>query len=310
MTEVTERGRGSETYAAAVPTRDRPEKLARCLTALSAAQEVSPCPVYVCDSSTSEEVRNQVRTVCDRYPFARLSFHDGHNVPAARNACARAVQEQLLINVDDDIQVEPEAIERLLERYRAASGPRVVGGYVAWDGVYKGPVKLRWTGWGRPAGEGEEPDFLVGALFLYPRALPLAVPWYERASASIHGWGGDDRMMGAVWRRMGVQLLAEERARAVHDPEPGHVYGPDDLALHVYVNLFDAVIANPDIPRALAYEFLGLLSGTKAYLPHRSTAARFVRAWIRGHRALFEDRKDLARLVETEIPGDMQGLLH
>ena len=173
---------------------------------------MSPCPVYVCDSSTSETQREQVRGVCGRHPFVRLRFHRGANLPAARNACAHAVTERLLINVDDDIQVEPGALRLMLEKYQSMSGPRVVGGYTAWDGTYKGPVKLRWIGWGRPARDQESPDFLIGAFFLYPRELALVLPWYERSALPEQGWAPDDRMMGALWRSQGINSSRTRRS--------------------------------------------------------------------------------------------------
>jgi glycosyltransferase involved in cell wall biosynthesis len=294
----------AESVAVAIPTKNRPEKVERCLSALSAVQEISPCPVYVCDSSTSSEARKAVRAICARQSFARYRSHEGETVAAARNACARAVEEHLVVNVDDDIQVEPEAIGRLLEKYFSASGPRVVGGYVAWDGIYKGPVKLRRSGWGEPVGPNEEPDLLVGAFFLYPRALALALPWYEPKRSPQDGWFAEDHMMSVLWRRKGIRLLSEPHARAVHDPERGiSQYGLAEESWRIYINLFDALMANPHPPtRALAYELFGFASGAKRFIRQRSAAGPFLRSWIRGHRLLFRDRHILRRLIDTEVP--------
>jgi glycosyltransferase involved in cell wall biosynthesis len=284
-------------FAVAIPTKNRSEKLARCLTALEAAREEVPFPIYVADSSTDPVEIVEVEDVCRRHPMTVLHRHAGQNVSAARNACVRVCREKLIVNVDDDISVESPAIRRLVEHYLSARGPRVVGGSVAWDGFFKGPLKLRLHGYGSAPRPGERTDFLVGAFFVYPRALGLALPWNERIRFS------DDRFMGALWRQKGITLLDEEGARAIHDPEPGHVYEPRDQWSHVYTNLFDAVLANPDPKRALAYEILGFTVGGRQYLRDREIAREYARAWARGHRALYRDRAYLRDLLRQTISG-------
>jgi hypothetical protein len=51
------------------------------------------------------------------------------------------------------------------------------------------PKKHR-IGYGRPALEGEEPDFVIGVSFLYPRTFALTWPWNERIDTA------DDIFMG------------------------------------------------------------------------------------------------------------------
>jgi glycosyltransferase involved in cell wall biosynthesis len=292
------------TFAVAIPTKDRPEKLGVCLESLSAAQKVLPTAVYVCDSSQDRDTREAVREICAQYPFVQLSSHDGRNLTAARNACARAVKEDLVINVDDDLRVKPDAIKWMVERYQSTSGPRVVGGYTAVDGEYLGPVKVSALGWGRAPREGETPHYLIGAFFLYPRAVGLLLPWNERLGFD------DDQWIGAVWRSKGIQLLVEPRARAVHDES--HLQPPRESVAfartgahgeweRAYTLMFDAMIANPSLKRAISYEVLGFLSGAKVFARRPSLGA-FVRAWIRGHRALVADRSYLRELLARELP--------
>ena len=286
-----------------VPTRSRPERLGRCLDSLAPAQKRLGFSVYVCDSSPSDQAREAVSQVCARRAWVELSFHDGSNVAAARNAGARAAREDLLIDVDDDLILEPEAVDRLLARYLEGSGRRVVAGSVSLNGTWSAPVKKRRIGYGRPALEGEKPDFLIGALFLYPRSFALTWPWNERIDTA------DDIFMGALWRRKGVQMLFAEDARAAHPDVPLSM-DPNRLAetakhqgWHIYSLLFDALIANPDAPRAVAYEVLGFAASAKVYLRRPSLAIPFLSSWFAGHLRLFADRRYLKELVQRE-PGE------
>src|SRR5215211_76796 len=163
-----------------VPTRNRPEKLERCLRALAKARELLPFEVYVGDSSDTSVVRDMVQAVCEKFEFVHLRHHTGKNSSAARNFCAQMATTELLVSVDDDVYVEPEAILRLYKAYQRGKGWRVVAGSVAWGEVWSEPVVTRWTGWGQAARPEESPNFLISALLLYPRALALTIPWNER----------------------------------------------------------------------------------------------------------------------------------
>lgn len=291
----------SRSLAVVIPTRSRPLLLGRCLDSLAAAQGRLGFPAYVCDSSPSQQEREAVRQVCARYPWVELEFHDGKNVAAARNTGARAAREDLLVDVDDDLILEPEAIDRLLARYREASGRRVVAGSVSLNGTWSAPIKKRRIGYGRPALEGEEPDFVIGALFLYPRSFAVAWPWNERIDTA------DDIFMGALWRSHGVQILFAQEARAAHPDIPLSA-DPSRLAetvehqsWHIYSLLFDALIANPSLRRAIAYELLGFLASAKVYLRRPSLAIPFLRSWLHGHRRLLADRRYLKELVRKEL---------
>jgi hypothetical protein len=295
---------GPASVAAVIPTRSRPRRLDRCLESISAARERLALPVYVCDSSPAEADRSAVRAVCDRYPWVQLGFHDGANVAAARNACARAARESLLVNVDDDLELEREAIDRLVDRYLEGQGPRVVGGSVLLGGSWSAPVKKERIGYGRPVRDGEQADFIIGAFFLYPRAFALAWPWNERIDTA------DDIFMGALWRSQGVQILFAENARALH-PEVPLSSDPERLAetvphqrWHIYSLLFDALIANPSARRALSYETLGFMASAKVYCRRPRLAIPFLYSWIAGHVRLIADFGYLRGLVRRKLPAD------
>lgn len=91
------------------------------------------------------------------------------------------------------------------------------------------------------------------------------------------------------------------RARAVHDHEYVS-YGVEHQSSHIYVNLFDALIANPRPLRALSYECLGVVWGAKTAVSSGLHLLRFLSAWGKGHRALLRDYRYLSRLVVDQLP--------
>jgi glycosyltransferase involved in cell wall biosynthesis len=286
-------------YEIVVPTKNRPERLARCLTAIAPARRNLEIPVLVGDSS-DDATHPQVVEICGQYEFVTVRRHHGTNVAAARNFCAREARADVLIGVDDDIRIEPDALEELVAGYERSPKPCSIAGTVAWDGLYHEPVVLRRIGYGRPARAGEEPDFLVTALFAYPRELALALPWNERLTAF------DDIFIGALWGGHGVNLCFAPRARATHDEVHQH-YGLRSQAHHVYVTLFIAVWARPDLVRALCFEFLGFAAGAKLYLRTPRSAARYVYEWIRGHVLFVRDTRYLRSAVKRPLPAGLSG---
>jgi glycosyltransferase involved in cell wall biosynthesis len=281
--------------AVVIPTRNRPERLRLCLEALERAHQRSKFEVYVGDSSTSAELRAEVAAVCAGYDFVHLGHHEGVGVPSARNFCARIARAELLVNVDDDVYVHEDAIERLVDAYRQGTGWRAVAGSVSWGTYWSRPIVMRRIGYGRPVRRAEAPSFLIGALFIYPRALALACPWIETVPTY------DDHIMGALWRAKAVQMLYAPDARAVHDHR--HItYGVHDSRDLVYANLFDALIANKSLLRACEYEVLGFLAGAKTYFRRPRSAWQYVVAWLRGHTLLVRDWSMLTRAARAPLP--------
>jgi len=186
----------------------------------------------------------------------------------------------------------------LLEACQRGRGWRVVGGSVNWSGKWLGPVVTRADG-GRKAHPGEPASFLISAFFLYPRALALALPWNPRLSRS------DDAFMGALWRSKGVVLLFEPQAQAVHD-EQQHERKVEYVEFRTYAMLFDTLLANRNLPKALAYELFVLAIGAKRYVRRPKRARTYLAAWYRGHRALVSDWHYLRALVRQPLPGDGQ----
>ena len=247
------------------------------------------------DSSTSAEIRADVAAACAPYDFVHLRHHEGVGFGPARNFCARIAHADLLVNVDDDVYVHEDAIERLVDAYRVGTGWRAVAGSVSWGTYWSRPIVMRRIGYGRPVRHTEAPSFLIGALFVYPRALALACPWIETVPTY------DDHIMGALWRAKGVRMLFAPDARAVHDHRHS-TYGEDRSGDLLYANLFDALIANKAPLRACEYEVLGFLAGAKTYFRRPRSAWRYVVAWLRGHVLLLRDWSMLTRAARSPLP--------
>lgn len=282
--------------AVLIPTHRRPERLARTLEGLDRARGVTPFDVHVADSTPEEDLRSRVRDVCAGYEYVSLTQHEeSFSLPQKLNHMARQAEAELVIDLVDDIDVEEGAIERLVEAYARSSGWRVVAGSVAWGEDWTLPVVMRWIGYGRSARPDEAPTFLVTAMVLIPRQLALACPYLETTTFY------DDQLIGSMWRAKGVKLLHEPTARARHDDEHT-VYASDHEAGRVYANLFDTVIANPSLSRAITWDLLGFLAGAKKFLRRRDTAVGYLRAYADGHRRFFRDRAALRAAVDAPLP--------
>jgi glycosyltransferase involved in cell wall biosynthesis len=278
-----------------IPTRDRPGALERCLTCLAAAREQSTFTAWVCDSSRPDR-RVEIERICARYPWVELRFHDGRTISAARNYCVRVAEAELLVSIDDDVEVETSAVRALVETYDRGSGPRIVAGAIVWgDAAHPtGPMVLRRIGYGRPAHDGERPDFINSSLFLYPRTFGLRWPWNERMRR------GSDVLMGAVWRRNGVTMLWSPEARALHEDRDMLTAELHDD--YVYALLAHALISERRLNRLALLETVTLVAGLKGYAKSRGTLDAYLRAWLRGHRAFIRDYGYLKELAARPVP--------
>jgi glycosyltransferase involved in cell wall biosynthesis len=284
----------AQSVAVIVPTRDRPDQLERCLDALSAARGRIDFQVYVCDSSRTAASR--VAGLCERHPFVDLIRHDRVGAAAARNIGTERCEADLVVTVDDDVYVEPGAIAELVETYRRGDGARVVAGSVGWKSWTSRPLMMRRIGFGRDARAGEEPEFIVSALVLYPRQLGLTCPWNERLRQY------EDRFASLLWRAAGARLLFAADARATHD-EAETVYPVADEADCFYANLFDVVFVSRSPLRLFYFEVLGFAARAKKWARSPLGACGLISAWVRGHVAFGRDYSLLRRTARAAREG-------
>ena len=278
-----------EEVGVVVPTRNRPEKLERCLEALAAAQKFGAITVHVCDSS-APDLAGRVEEICNRHPFVKLVRHDRRGASAARNVGTRASRSRLIVSVDDDVYVEPDAIEKLVAAAELLGGPSVIAGTVGWSHWWSRPLVMRGIGFGREALAGESVEFLVSALILYPRELALALPWNERL------WPYDDRYVSLMWRAAGATLGFAPDARARHD-DIHTDYPVAHEADRIYTNLLDAVFVSRSARRFLGFEFLSFAACAKKWARSPRGFWGILRAWARGHLALARDVQALRAAV-------------
>lgn len=106
---------GMPAVTVVVPTRDRPDALARCLAALAAqeAPAVEHEVVVVDDASTDAPA---VADVVARFPRARLVAGGGAGPAAARNRGARSARGGLLCFTDDDCRPGPRWLATMAAR--------------------------------------------------------------------------------------------------------------------------------------------------------------------------------------------------
>lgn len=94
----------------AVPTRDRPDSLARCLQALERQTHPGLEVVVVDDGSRAAAA---VRDVVSRAPRARLVRGAGRGPASARNLGVRAARAPVICFTDDDCEPRCDWVERL-----------------------------------------------------------------------------------------------------------------------------------------------------------------------------------------------------
>ena len=280
----------------AIPTRNRPAKLARCLEALADARALRPFDAVVCDSSEGAEA-TATKAVVARYEWATYVPHSLDGPCAARNLGAHAASGELLAYVDDDVYVEPPAIETLSAFVERADGPCVAAGTLTFGGPWTLPGAVRPNGYARPVSEGEDAEFLISALLCCRRSLVLACPWDEDRRYY------DDRFQSLLWRRYGAELAFVGEARARHDEE--HKTYPLAQERHrIYSNLFDAVFLRRSPRWLLSFEVLGFAASAKRFARSPKGAAGIVAEWVRGNvRFLL----DLRRLRRAGLPGHPVG---
>jgi len=274
------------TITVVVPTRDRPAKLASCLAALEEARERCPFDAVVCDSSPGELAAPTEAAVA-AYPWARYVAHDLVGPCAARNLGTREATGDVVVYVDDDVYVEPQAIAALADAVEAAPGA-VVAGTLDWGDEWSVPMVMRRIGHSRPARPDETPEWCISAVLAVPRATALAVPWDEARRYY------DDRFMCLLWRRAGVPLRWCPQARARHDDDR-KVYPLAQERHRAYVNTYDAVFLRRSPGWALSFWTLGLAVGLKRFGRTPRGAAGMLAEWLRGSGRFVLDLPRLAR---------------
>jgi GT2 family glycosyltransferase len=140
----------SPAISVVIPTYNRPEALARTLTALARQEGGDPFEVVVCDDGSPEPAAAQVSQAVEMAAQAtdgavlariRLVRQPNAGPAAARNHGAREAAASLLLFLDDDCRPLPDLVATHVQEHRLAGGgdpiqsvePVAVMGHVAWD---------------------------------------------------------------------------------------------------------------------------------------------------------------------------------
>jgi glycosyltransferase involved in cell wall biosynthesis len=122
MTEAVEE---KARTAVIVPTRDRPQSLARCLDALDRQTGLSELDVIVVDDGSADAAA--VADAVSKTQRGRLLRHDGTHTPsAARNRGAKETAAPMVLFTDDDCEPAPDWAARMTAALDA--GAAVVAG--------------------------------------------------------------------------------------------------------------------------------------------------------------------------------------
>src|ERR671923_2788713 len=101
---------GAASISVVIPTRDRPDRLTRCLDALEAQTAIEDIEIVVVDDGSTDATA--VEAAAAR-PRVRLIRQRPAGPAAARNTGARAAGGTFLCFTDDDCEPEPKGVERL-----------------------------------------------------------------------------------------------------------------------------------------------------------------------------------------------------
>jgi glycosyltransferase involved in cell wall biosynthesis len=191
-----------------VPTRDRPEALARCLKSLAAQTVIDQLEVIVVDDGSL--AAREVASIIGSHARTRLIRRDGSGPAAARNAGARAARGSFLCFTDDDCAPWPDWAARLKEALErgadAAAGVTLSGGGALADAseiVAHAPADLP---------SGGDLRFAPSNNLACARAVFEAIQFDE----SFPGAAGEDRDWCARLTLAGYVLRLESAARVVH----------------------------------------------------------------------------------------------
>jgi len=194
------------TASVVIPTRDRPDRLARCLTALREQRGIVPEVVVVDDGSSD---RGAVERAAALFPGIRLVRIERSGPAAARNAGLQVASGDVVLLTDDDCVPSPRWAETLARTAWEA------GVLAAGRTVYDERLPLVVASETIVAHAERRAGFAATRNVAVPLAVARANLFDERFAEA----GGEDREWCRRLRRSGTPLVRVERAILRHEPE-------------------------------------------------------------------------------------------
>lgn len=205
------------TFTVIVPTRQRPQKLARCLKTL-ADQEFSKSDyevVVVSDGSAGEYIE---RIACDTATIAcRLLTQSHLGAAAARNLGASAAKGRLLAFTDDDCRPAPDWLTNLERQFNMHRGSVLVGGRVVnelTDDIFASTAQaLTEFLYQHFNHDPQRARMLASNNFCVPADAFRQIGGFDQA---FTGAGGEDREFCLRWAYAGHGLVYAPAATVYH----------------------------------------------------------------------------------------------
>jgi glycosyltransferase involved in cell wall biosynthesis len=228
-----------ETVSLIIPTLRRPEHLSRCLASL-VSQTLKPTEILAgirADDDSNDEV---IRSFQDRLPVRKVEAK-GVGVVGSMNSCLREARGDYIALLDDDIELPPDWIERMVAHIRgdphvyAAGGRDMLQDHPEMrrtEPVTEDVGRFHWFGritgnHHRGGGKARKVDILRGSNFML-RGDFLRKAGFE---TELRGKGAQ-----VNWELALALQARQEGARFVYDPEVQiiHHVGPrfDDDKIH------------------------------------------------------------------------------
>lgn len=276
-----------------IPTKDRKDKLKKCLEALE-NQTFKDFNVIIVDGSEGEETKEicfQFSNVLNIVYIKSLKL----GVSRARKLIAENCQSEILLYIDDDVYLLEDCISKLFGRYKNLKNRDnyIISGQIKYFGNLTTPIKLTPQGGGFPA-PASNADYFVSALMFVPKTLYQSIPWNER----FVSWGFEEVLYLLICKRHGAKLSWINSLLAVHDNErQENQLSVGTETNRAYTMLYKHVFVEPSIVNLLTLESVGFLRNLNinsiAYLfsPKKLVFFIFsyVYSWARGHLWFLKD---------------------
>jgi GT2 family glycosyltransferase len=234
-----------------VPTRNRPEKLRRTLTALSEQRGFdasSDYEVIVVDDGSVPRVEAVTRSTGPVSEVLRLG---GDGPSAARNLGASRARGELLVFVDDDMQVADDFLE---SHWQA---------HLEWpDSLQVGSNRLPDAALERPFGrfrqrmEAEPMPALAGPIDTHQFSTAANLAIQREAFERLGGFDpalstGEDQDLALRHTEQGGRIVFVPNARAVHDDDALSLRGYCERAQRYMEEIVRFGGAHPDLPETV-----------------------------------------------------------
>lgn len=276
-----------------IPTKNRADKLRKCLEALE-NQTFKDFNVIIVDSSKGDEpkeVCSQFSNNLDIIYIKSLKL----GLSRARRLIAENCQSEILLFIDDDVYLYEDCISKLLDNYVSLKnkGNYIISGQVEYFGNLTAPIKLTPQGGGFPA-SASKADCFIGALMLIPQTIYKNVPWNER----FVSWGFEEVLYFLMCKRLGLKLFWINSPLAIHDDENcKNRFEVGTETNRAYTILYKHVFVEPSVVNLLILESVGFLRNLVinaiAYWHSPKKLVFFifsyVYSWFRGHLWFLKD---------------------